>query len=294
MNEIKIGSVAHKELFCRSFMESHQQIEPEHLMWPKLDGPALERLQQIPFWEEALNTELEAGAKIDAYLPMISDPLLQEAVALMGEEEAAHGRLFKYMIQHYNIKVPGHPPAQMPTNIEQAFIDFGYGECLDAFLGFGLFKIARQSGFLPEPMFNIFDRLLQDETRHIVFFVNWVAYLLSSRGQGTTLFRSPHSVWHYGKAVQRMMGVVGRSAEHNGGSGFSATEASVFLEGFSLEKLISTCLQENARRMSVFDSRLLQPQLLPSLAQVALSGIKLLPKRQPQTTKQNLSKAENS
>jgi len=118
MNEIKIGSVAHKELFCRSFMESHQQIEPEHLMWPKLDGPALERLQQIPFWEEALNTELEAGAKIDAYLPMISDPLLQEAVALMGEEEAAHGRLFKYMIQHYNIKVPGHPPAQLPTNIE--------------------------------------------------------------------------------------------------------------------------------------------------------------------------------
>jgi hypothetical protein len=275
---MKIGSPAHKELFCRSFMESHQDMEPEKLMWPKLEGSDIERLQQIPFWEEALNTELEAGQKIAAYLPMISDPLLQEAVALMGEEEAAHGRLFKYMIQHYGIEVPGHPPAQLPKNIEQAFIDFGYGECLDAFLGFGLFKIARQSAFLPEPMFNIFDRLLQDETRHIVFFVNWVAYLLSSRGQGAPLFRSTHTLLYYGRAVQRLMGVVNRSAESSD-NGFSATEASVFLEGFNINKLISTCLEENARRMSVFDDRLLKPQLLPSLAQVALSGMNLFSKR---------------
>ncbi len=290
---MKIGSQTHKELFCRSYMESHQPIEPSQLMWPKLDGSELLRLQQIPFWEEALNTELEAGAKIETYLPMISDPLVREAVALMGEEEAAHGRLFKYMIQHYGIEISGRPTVELPTNIEQAFIDFGYGECLDAFLGFGLFKIARQSGFLPEPMFTIFDRLLQDETRHIVFFVNWVAYLQASRGREAKLFRATHSLWHYGKAVQRMMGVVGRSAEQSGNS-FSATEASVFLDGFSVEKLISTCLQENARRMSVFDRRLLQPKLLPSLAQVALSGIKLLPKRHPQTTEKNLSKAENS
>src|SRR5579883_1076182 len=286
---MKIGSQAHKELFCRSFMESHQDMEPEKLMWPKLEGSDLERLQQIPFWEEALNTELEAGQKIAAYLPMISDPLLQEAVALMGEEEAAHGRLFKYMIQHYGIEVPGHAPAPLPKNIEQAFIDFGYGECLDAFLGFGLFKIARQSAFLPEPMFNIFDRLLQDETRHIVFFVNWVAYLLSTRGQGAPLFRSAHTLLYYGRAVQRLLGVVGRSAESSGNS-FSATEASVFLEGFNINKLISTCLEENARRMSVFHDRLLKPQFLPSLAQVALSGMNLFPKRDTQTAKANLLK----
>lgn len=282
---MKIGSESHKELFCRSFMESHQRMDPEQLMWPKLEDSELERLQQIPFWEEALNTELEAGAKISAYLPMITDPLLRDAVALMGEEEAAHGKLFRYMIEHYDIKVSGCPPAAPPANLEQAFIDFGYGECLDAFLGFGLFKIARQSKFLPEPMFNIFDRLLQDETRHIVFFVNWVAYLQSNRGRGSILFRSTHSLWYYARAVQRLLGVVGRSSEQND-NGFSATEASVFLEGFTVDKLISTCLQENARRMSVFNEQLLKPQLLPTLAQVALSAIKLFPK--PQATNQNL------
>jgi hypothetical protein len=289
---MKIGSKSHKELFCRSFMESHQQIEPENLNWPELTGSELERLQQIPFWEEALNTELEAGAKIDAYLPMISDPLLREAIALMGEEEAAHGRLFRYMIEHYDIKVAGHPPAAPFLNAEEAFIDFGYGECVDAFLGFGLFKIAHQANFLAEPMFQIFDRLLQDETRHIVFFVNWVAYLQSSRGRGTRLFRSMHSLWYYARAFQRLIGVVDRSYEQNGND-FSATEASVFLEGFSVDKLISICLQENARRMSVFNQELLQPQFLPTLAQVALSTMKLLPNMGAERKQPNFSKAEN-
>jgi hypothetical protein len=38
---MKIGSEAHKELFCRSFMESHQKYEPEQLPWPDLDDASL-------------------------------------------------------------------------------------------------------------------------------------------------------------------------------------------------------------------------------------------------------------
>jgi len=148
---------------------------------------------------------------------------------------------------------------------------------VDAFLGFGLFKIAQQSKFLPEAMFNIFDLLLHEELRHIVFFVNWVAYLQASRGRGGKVFRSAHSLWYYGRAVQRLLGTVGRSAD-NRGQDFSATEASVFMDGFTLEMFLANCLEENARRMSVFDPKLLQPQLLPGLATVALSTLKRLPK----------------
>ncbi|BAY10664.1 ferritin-like domain-containing protein [Calothrix sp. NIES-2098] len=275
---MKIGSEFHKELFCRSFIDSHIKYQPEQLPWPELDAVSLDRLRKIPFWEEALNTELAAGAKINAYLPMISDPFLYEAVALQGEEEARHGRLFQFLIQHYGIETSGQPPAQLSGNPEQAFIDFGYGECLDSFLGFGLFKIARQSGFLPEPMFKIFDLLLQEEARHIVFFVNWIAYIQVSRGRGAKVLRGLSSVWNYGKAAQRMMGVVDRSSQSNS-QDFAATEASVFLDNFSVELLISECLAENARRMSEFDSRLLQPQLLPTLAKGALRVVRAFSQR---------------
>lgn len=290
---MKIGSEDHKELFCRSFMESHLEYQPEQLPWPHLDGAALERLQRIPFWEEALNTERAAGAKVDAYTAMIDDPLVRDAIALQGREEARHGRLFEFMIQHYGIEISGCPPNPLPDDIERGFIEFGYGECLDAFLGFGMFKIARQSGFLPEPMFTIFDVLLQEEARHIVFFVNWVAYLQASRGRGAKLFRAAHSLWHYGRAVKGLLELVSRSEERSSND-FAATEASVLMDDFNIEMFLSTCLEENARRMSSFDQRLLQPKLLPSLAQFARSILKLIPKRTPHTQeKDSLSKAES-
>ena len=58
---MKIGSDAHKDLFCRLFVESHQPFEPEALPWPELDADALDRLKTVPFWQEVLHTELRAG-----------------------------------------------------------------------------------------------------------------------------------------------------------------------------------------------------------------------------------------
>ncbi len=52
-----------------------------------------------------------------------------------------------------------------------------------------------------------------------------------------------------------------------------------FLDDFSVERLLTNCLEENARRMSQFDPQLLQPKLLPGIAQVALFGLRRLPKR---------------
>jgi hypothetical protein len=65
---MKIGYEADKELFCRIFMESHLEYEPEKLPWPQLDSVSLARLRSIPFWEEALNTERKAGVMVSALI----------------------------------------------------------------------------------------------------------------------------------------------------------------------------------------------------------------------------------
>jgi hypothetical protein len=82
---VRIGSEAHKELFCRSFIATHREFDPEKLPWPDLDGPAVDRRRGLPFWEEAIATEAEAGVKISAYAAQVRDPLLREAVALQAE-----------------------------------------------------------------------------------------------------------------------------------------------------------------------------------------------------------------
>lgn len=278
---MKIGSEAHKELFCRTFMETHRAFEPEDLPWPALDGVYLERLRGIPFWADALKTEQEAGVMVKACADAAEDPLVGEAIALQGREEARHGRLIEHMIERYSIEIERLPVPDVPADVEQAFIHFGYGECLDSFGAFGLFEIARQANFLPEPFFRIFDHVLQEEARHIVFFVNWVAWRQVQRGRGAPPLRAAHSIWHYWKAVRHLLGVV-RDAD-NRNEGFAIGGGTTFMDDLTARQFLSSCLDENRRRMRDFDERLLQPRLLPRLARTAYTALRFLPKGRSRT-----------
>ena len=272
---MKIGSEEHKQRFCDTFIASHNPYDPELLPWPTLDDSALDRLRAIPFWPEVLYTERRAGAIVEAYGATIEDPLVRRAVMLQGFEEARHARLLKLMIQRYGIVAKESPLEPLGASLYHAFADFGYGECLDAFLGFGVFKIARRAAYLPEPIFAIFDTLLHEENRHIVFFVNWMAWEQARRRRGMRWLHSIVAARYYLGAIGRLLDTVRRGRAANGGRDFSVTQANVFIEGFSFRKLVEECCAEHRRRMQVFDQDLLQPRFLPRLATVALAGMRL-------------------
>ena len=273
-NAVKIGSDAHKDFFCRLFVDSHGQFEPEALPWPDLDGSELARFKTVPFWQQVLHTELRAGRIVNAFASTIEDPVVRKAVALQGYEETRHAELLRVMIHRYSVDVRELPPDPLPDDIETAFIDFGFGECLDSFLGFGAFKIARQSQFLPESMFEIFETLMYEETRHIVFFINWMAWREAQKGRSAALLRGTNSLRFYLRAIARLVGAVRRGADD--GKDFAATQASDFLDGFTFRRFVEDCHAENLRRMKSFDPDLLRPRFLPTLAGTALTAFRLL------------------
>ncbi len=277
---IKPGSEAHKALFCKQFIESYQHFDPETLPWPELNQAEVQRLRAVPFWQEVYHTERRAGAIVDAFTPHVTDPLVREAVALQGVEETRHARLIRVMIDRYGLDATEQPMETFPDDLETAFIDFGFGECLDAFLGFGAFKTARQSQFLPEAMFQIFDVLMFEETRHIVFFINYMAWREKQRGH-IPLTRALKSAWFYGRAARRLFGMVKRGQDVNEGRDFAVTEINLFLDGFNFRTFVEDCYRENARRMSVFDPALMQPSLLPSVAGMAVRGLRLWERGRP-------------
>ena len=272
---MKIGSDEHKRLFCGEFIASHYRFDPAALAWPDLDAAELGRLRAIPFWQEVLYTERRAGAIVAAYASTIGDPLVREAVTLQGFEEARHAELLRLMIHRYDIAAEERPPDPPSGDLFRAFADFGYGECLDAFLGFGVFKIARRAGFLPEPMFDIFETLIHEETRHIVFFINWMAWEQVARGRGASWLRGATAAHYYARAVGRLLRTVWQGRRANDGKDFSATQASIFLDGFTIGGFVEECRAEHARRMRGFDPALLQPHFLPRLAGIALAGLRL-------------------
>ena len=102
---MQIGSNEHKELFCRSFMDSHRAYDPQDWPWPELDELSLARLRAIPIWTLALEVELGAGE--DARRTMRRprrDPLVRQALELQGYEEDRHGRILQCMVERYGLR----------------------------------------------------------------------------------------------------------------------------------------------------------------------------------------------
>ncbi len=272
---MKIGSQEHRDAFCSRFEQTYIDYDPETLPWPVLDGAALHRLRQVPFWEEVYYSERRAGAIVAAFTETITDPVLKSALALQGEEETRHANLIRVMRDRYGLDAPERPIGDLGENIETSFKDFGFGECLDSFVGFGLFKIAWQSDFLPREIMQIFSTLMYEETRHIVFFINWMAYTEVRKGWLARAVSPLVSGRYYLRAVRRLARMARRGQEANDGKTLSALQVSMFLDGFNFRRFLEDCYSENNRRMGVFDQELLRPSFLPQLTDVALKALRL-------------------
>jgi hypothetical protein len=272
---MRIGSHEHRDAFCRNFKLTFTEYDPPGLPWPELDEDALTRLRAVPFWEEVFYTERRAGAIVAAFTETVSDPVLKDALALQGWEESRHAQLIRVMIDKYGLDAPERPMEDISDNIERRFKDFGFGECLDSFLGFGLFKMAWQSGFLPHDILKIFEMLMYEETRHIVFFINWMAYSEAQRGLVARTVLPLTSFHYYMRALRRLMALARRGKATNDGKNFAATQVSLFLDGFNFRRFLEECYSENRRRMSAFEPDLLTPSFMPQLADTALRALRL-------------------
>ncbi|HEX7007033.1 MAG TPA: ferritin-like domain-containing protein [Alphaproteobacteria bacterium] len=263
---MRIGSDEHKRLFCNMLLDSFDPYKPAVIDWPKLSEDDLRRLAGLPFWQVAVETEGHASATMQAAADGTSDPLIREALALNAFEERRHKEVLHNMLAFYGIEIGEEPPYPGPRDPEWAYIRTGYGECFDSFFAFGLFAVAKHSGFFPPALVDVFEPIIQEEARHILFFVNWLAYV----GAGRPRWRQPVFLARRGyalatKAASRLR--LARGADANSDMTLRGHKAI----GVSLSpgRFIDLCLRENERRMARYDERLLRPQALPRLVKLA-------------------------
>lgn len=263
------GSEAHKRAFCRMLLDTHDPYKPAAIDWPDLAPAALDRIRAIPFWTVAVETEDLASAHISALAAQTSDPLIKDALDMMAAEEQRHRRVLDALLARYEIPIVQPAPYAGSPWVEWAFMSTGYGECLDSFFAFGLFELARRSGYFPPELVETFEPVIQEEARHIVFFANWVAY---TQAQRPLLLRP---VFMLKRLALLAKAGIGRSGLAMGDdSNFAAGGKDSIDIDIELGAFIDLCLSENERRMSVIDPRLLRPQIMPWLARLARRFIK--------------------
>jgi hypothetical protein len=116
----------------------------------------------------------------------------------------------------------------------------------------------------------MFDGVMEEEARHILFFSNWAAH----RGHELSLVQRP---WFL---VRRIAGValqaLGRVKtalqlrETDAPDDFTMQVPDEIGADVTFTGLARTCMQENERRLSHYDPRLLRPKIVPSLVGLAL------------------------
>jgi hypothetical protein len=272
------GSEAHKAAFCRMLIDTHNPYKPSIIDWPVLDPEVRGRLVGLPIWDIAVQTEGKARLRVLSYAALIDDPLLRQAVELDGFEEGRHKEVLSNLVEAYGIHLTPEPAYLPPRDPEWAFMVTGYSECIDSFFAFGLFALAKRSGFFSPSLVETFEPIMQEEGRHILFFVNWVDW----HKRNLAVWRRPFflakvaAVWIF--LIWERIGLArGVGSAGDAAAAAAAQDNNFTLTGskavgavdLSIRELIDICLEENERRLSGYDARLLRPRIVPRLMRLA-------------------------
>ncbi len=268
---VPLGSDAHLRLFCRTLLDTHDPYRPALIDWPPLDEETRAKIVSLPIWEVAMATEGRAGMNIRTYGEGVRDPLLRAAIDLNAFEESRHKIVLADMVRAYGIELAPEPAYRRPRDPEFAFLRTGYSECIDSVFGFGLFRLARESGFFPPALVDTFEPVMHEEGRHILFFVNWVAW----HRRTMKWWRRP---WFEAKVMAVWIALLWERIDIARGMGENsrARESNFTLHGSKelgvevrFPELARICVEENDRRLAPYDARLIRPRLVPAVLRLA-------------------------
>ncbi|USI71660.1 ferritin-like domain-containing protein [Sphingomonas morindae] len=269
---VPLGSEAHKILFCRTLLDTHDPYKPALIEWPRLDPETQAKITSLPIWDIAVATEGRAGMNVRSFGEGVADPLLKRAVDMNAFEESRHKVVLADMVEAYGIVLGPEPDYKRPRDPEFAFMRTGYSECIDSFFGFGLFKIAKDSGFFPAALVDTFEPVMREEGRHILFFVNWVAWRRRTMKwwQRPIFEAKVLIVWAFliGERISMAKGMGDNTKAQD--NNFTLNGSKELGVEVSFPELARICLAENDRRLAPYDARLIRPRFVPGCMRLAL------------------------
>jgi hypothetical protein len=271
---LPIGSDRHRDASCRMFHDTFNPYKPSVIAWPKLDPEALRRLTSLPIWDIAVTTETKARARMLAYGESVGDPVWRDAISRNGWEEGRHKEVLSNLVSSYGIALAPEPPDRLPADAEWGYLVTGYSECIDSFFAFGLFEVARRSGYFPAALVDTFEPVIQEEARHILLFANWLAWHRKRLGVWRRVRFELRVIRAWMFLIWERIGLA--TSMESGGQ--PAADNNFTLNGSKAVSdidlkpldLMAICLSENGRRFAGYDARLLRPTTTPALAAFAV------------------------
>ena len=119
------------------------------------------------------------------------------------------------------------------------------------------------SGLIPRRLVETFEPVIQEEARHILFFVNWEAYHQAR----SPFWQRPRSLGRGAlervlQAYKRLRIALGARTNKD----FTMKAHQQITREITARRFLELCLAENALRLDRYDARLIRPRLVPAIA----------------------------
>ena len=135
--------------------------------------------------------------------------------------------------------------------------------------------MAKRSGYFPPELVETFEPVIQEEGRHILFFVNWAAWYRRQLSWPMRAWFALRVATVFLFLIWERIGIArGMEQGEANDANFTLNGSAAIGADLSPRAMIQLCLAENERRMAGYDQRLLRPTLVPTLARIALKFLK--------------------
>ncbi|WP_297491386.1 ferritin family protein [Acidocella sp.] len=267
---IRIGSPEHFAMLTELLGATYNPYKPAVLDWPVLTPETRARVIALPIWDIAVQSENKAGARIEFFAQTVKEKPLRQALLHMAAEERRHREVLSRLVAAYDIPIKPDEEYVLPRDAEWAFLVTGYSECIDSFFAYGLFEMARRSGFFPPSLVETFEPVIQEEGRHILFFTNFVAWHRANLPWWRRpFFEIKVAAVYLFLGWERLGLVKDVDGLENADANFTMRGTESIVDQLDPARLIDICLEQDRQRMAGYDERLVRPTTIPRLARIA-------------------------
>ncbi len=263
MGKFQLGSYHHKKLSCELISEHHRVYELSQLDWPELDDEVGKKLAAIP-WRSLAQERLAAARIIDAYGGSLKANLARNALGVIALETHRQGQFLQHLATHYQLPEVGNRP--QPKYLIGA--DYKrVTHCLNVtfFLGAGLYELVSRTGYLPIDLLTLLNTQLDEQARHLCFFVNWLVIQTQEQQKPEYEPFGVFALWYQRQQILGLLKTLNRN-EYDDNLPKNPSLGDVFMGQWRFPDFIQACNQGYTQRFATFDSKLKHPAVLPQIA----------------------------
>jgi hypothetical protein len=285
--EVRNGSVEHRDLVCREFINSFKSYEVGDLQWPELDRVSASRIRAMPFWNDALRAEQIAADRARRMAEAETDHVVREALALLAYEKGRAAGLIESLMQRYGIKIQRFR-GERRRGPEWGYMRNGFIEIYDMLLAFGLFRLGAQAQYLPAALLAIFEDLMAEEARHVIFFHNWTILRMRRmpfHQQPLVMVRRAValSLSTVSRLQTGMLIALSRPFKEPADHFVMWAPSRLLGNAVSFRRFVEIGVGEFDRRMAAFDPSLPRPWLAPAMLRLATHLLRDGERRRPRS-----------